>query len=801
MSRKFETKYGYFTEDGSEYVITRPDTPKPWVNVISNGDYGLIVSQAGGGFSWRTHSNFNRLTRWQQDLVQDNWGKFLYIRDRDSGELWSAAYQPVKNPAATYECRHGLGYTILTTRYQNIYTEWTLFAAKDEPLEVWLVTIVNNGKQPRRLALFTYFEWCLGFAPDSHREFHKAFLETRFEAQKQILFASKRLWEVTDEKGRHWNRDWPHIAFHAASEPVVDFDGDKGFFLGNYGDILAPAAVRNNNCHNSQGKWGDGIAALHVETDLAAGESRHVVFTLGAADDEAAAVSLAEKYRSIPNAQQALAEVREAWRRRLSVCQVQTPDDAFNFLTNTWLKYQAISCRLWGRAAYYQQSGGYGFRDQLQDSQVFLPLDASQTREQIRLHAAHQFKDGSVYHWWHPLTETGMHNKASDSLLWLPFVIIEYVKETGDTSFLEERIPFVDEPVPATLWQHCKLALQRSLAWRSSRGLPLIGDHDWNDGLNAVGNEMRGESVWLAHFLHKILSDFFAIAHLAGKTEEFTFCESEAAKIRQAVNLHAWDGKWYWRASKDNGELIGSHICEQGKIYINAQTWAVIGGTATKERAITAMQAMEEMLDREYGPLLLWPAYSHADPTIGYLSRYAPGRRENGGVYTHAATWAVWAETLLGQGDTAYSMYRRFNPIYRSLNPDLYQVEPYVTPGNVEGPDSPLFGRGGWTWYTGSAAWLFKVSLEWILGVRPTWEGLVVDPCIPSAWDDFSLHRQFRDANYVIEVKNPEHVNSGVKEILIDGERYAGHSLTSKPVLPVFAAGSTHRIVVTLGKR
>lgn len=348
MGNQFATRYGYFTEDGSEYVITRPDTPKPWVNVISNGDYGLIVSQAGGGFSWCGHSNFNRLTRWQQDLVLDNWGKFLYLKDRDSGNLWSAAWQPVQNPHATYECRHGVGYTTLVANYHDLRSDWTLFAAVDANLEVWLLKLTNTGQRPRRLSLFTYFEWCLGIAPDVHREFHKAFLETWFDAEANALFARKRLWEIVDENGRHWNRDWPWVAFHASNEPIVDFDGDKEAFVGGAADLRLPAAVHKGHCNNSQGKWGDGIAALHVDVELAPGESRDVVFVLGLAEDTASARSLIDKYRSPQAAHEALEAVRHAWEARLSPCRVHTPDPAFNILTNIWLKYQAISCRLWG---------------------------------------------------------------------------------------------------------------------------------------------------------------------------------------------------------------------------------------------------------------------------------------------------------------------------------------------------------------------------------------------------------------------------------------------------------------------
>ncbi len=799
MDKLFENGYGYFVHDGAEYVITRPDTPKPWVNVISNGDYGLVVSQRGGGFSWRSHSNLNRLTRWQQDLVQDNWGKFLYIKDRTTGEIWSAAWQPVKRRDVRYQCHHGLGYTTLVASFAGIQSQWTLFVPEGEPVEIWLLSLHNEGTTTRRLSLFTFLEWCLGVAPDSHREFHKAFLATNFAREDEILFARKRLWEVPDDQGRHWNRGWPYVAFHACSAPVVDFDGDKASFLARGSDVRMPAAVISGRCSCSEGLWGDGVAALHIDMDLEAGQREELVFALGAADSEEEARRLVAKYRSRSAARRALEQVKEGWRARLAPCEVNTPDRALNVLTNLWLPYQAISCRLWGRAAYYQQSGAYGFRDQLQDSLVWLPLDPSQTRRQVLLHAAHQFRDGSVYHWWHPLTETGFHNKVSDNLLWLPFVLSEYVRETGDFAVLDEVVPFVDGGEPLPLWAHCRLAIRRALSWRGNRGLPLIGDHDWNDGLNAVGSAMRGESVWLAHFLVAVLERFSEVALAAGKGRHFAFCRPEAARLRQAIAAHAWDGEWFWRASKDNGELLGSASCAQGRIFLNAQTWAVIANSAPPELQKKAMEAVDKYLDRDYGPLLLWPAYAQPDPTIGYLSRYAPGRRENGGTYTHAATWAILAHAILGNGARAYAMYRKICPIYRSLDPELYHAEPYVTPGNVEGPDSPLYGRGGWTWYTGSAAWLYKVSLEGILGVRPTLDGLLIDPCIPPDWDAFAVRRTFRGAVYLISVRNPERVSWGVRQVCMDGVPGAkrhGRGI----LLPILPTGTTHEVEVILGR-
>jgi len=479
---------------------------------------------------------------------------------------------------------------------------------------------------------------------------------------------------------------------------------------------------------------------------------------------------------------------------------VSTPDDAMDIMENVWLKYQAISGRLWGRTAYYQTGGAYGYRDQLQDSQVFLPLDPEQTKKQILLHARHQFRDGTVYHWWHPISEIGHRNQISDNLLWLPFVLNAYLQETDDTGILNLREPFVDDAVGATVYDHCVRAIDRALKRTSDRGLPLIGAGDWNDGLSAVGLEMKGESVWLAHFLYKILLDYSEVAARHGDVTQAGEFRQHATELKTSIDRYAWDGEWYFRATRDSGGRLGSKENKEGRIYLNAQTWAVIAGVAEKERAEQVMDVVEKSLEFKAGPLLLYPSYKKPDKYIGYLTRYGPGMRENGGVYTHAATWAVIAEAMLGRGENAFRMYSKLNPINRGKNPLEYCAEPYVTPGNIEGPESPFYGRGGWTWYSGSAAWLFKVGLEWILGVRPTVDGLLIDPCIPPAWDGFKVRRAFRGATYSIEVKNPEHVECGVRELWVDGERECMSKGPREKVVPVFPPGTKHAVTVILGK-
>ena len=799
MKRLFETRYGYFTGDGTQYVITRPDTPKPWVNVICPTEYGTIVTQAGSGYSWMTHASFNRITRWEQDLIQDRWGKYIYCRDRDSGAFWSLGWQPVQAKPVRYECRHGVGYTTITSRQRGIETAHTTFVPPDDPLEIWQVTLRNLSSRRRRLDLFTYFEWNLGPAPDSHREFHKLFLETEYVDKACAILATKRLSTIAERgRGQPWNVEWPHVAFHACSVRPVSHDCDKESFLGRYGSLSAPAAMTRPRLSNRCGKWQDAIASLQTAVVLAPGEEKTVSYTLGVTDTRAAALSLARRYSDEEAVQAAWKRMRRHWDAFLAPLQVETPDPAFDVLTNTWLKYQTLSGRLWGRTGYFQTGGAYGFRDQLQDSQAFLPLAPEWTRRQILLHAAHQFADGTTYHWWHPLTEEGATKKYNDDLLWLPFVTLAYLRETADFRILKERAPFLASDGrrsrgTGTLYDHCRRAIDTFWTRLSPRGVPRMGAGDWNDGLSAIGNKLKAESVWLAEFLVGVLDGWAELEERrpAGSAEVVRRYRREAARMRVAVNRHFWDGDWYVRATKDSGEVIGSRRNREGKIFLNAQTWAIINLVARPARVPRMLRAMERYLYRDYGPLLLWPAYREPDPEIGYLTRYAPGARENGGLYTHAGLWAIQAECVLGRRDQAWRLYRSFCPVYRGMKPDFYQVEPYVTPGNVDGPDSPNFGRGGWTWYTGSAAWMFRVSTEWILGVRPTYDGLLMDPCLPPHWKGFTMKRTFRGSVYRILVTT----GADRREVRLDGKRWPSN------LIPAFADGREHAVVVRLSRK
>lgn len=774
--KKFVTQYGYFSDDGNEYVITTPKTPKPWINVISNGNYGLTISQTGGGFSWLQHSELNRINRWHQDLIQDNWGKYIYIKNEQTGEVWSPTWLPVKTELNFYECRHGIGYTVFTTEYKRIKTTFTLFIPFDDAIEIWDLKVSNNSGEDVELSIFTYFEWCLGTSADHHREFHKNFLETEFDEKLNAMLSGKRIWEISLGDRGHWNIEYPYKGFFASNKKIESYEGDKEAFVGQYGSLINPEAVKSGNLSKKVGMWNDPIASLKLKLKLSDHQEERFAFYLGlseiplAKENKTEIASTLEKYKSNEQIDSALLSVKEKWNELLGTLTIDTPDEAMNLMVNKWLRYQAISGRLWARTAYYQQSGAFGFRDQLQDSLVFLPIDVTQTEKQIRLHARHQLEDGTVLHWWHPITELGLETKMTDDLLWLPFLIINYIDETNDYSILEKKEVYYNSQKEATLFEHCCRSIDKVLERFSSRGLPLIGAGDWNDGLSAVGLGMKGESIWLAEFLYFILNQFKLIAEKKGKKEIADEYEQRTVQLKNSFEKYAWDGEWFFGATKDSGEKIGSAECIEGKIYLNSQSWAVISGITSSDKKLKAMEAVKKYLLKDNGPLLLFPAYTKTDKYIGYLTRYAAGRRENGGVYTHAATWSIWAFGLLKQSSDAYEIFRRLCPINNGMTPDKYKAEPYVTPGNIDGPDSVDYGMGGWTWYTGSATWFQKVIVDWILGIRASEKGLIIDPCIPEEWTEYFVKRNFRGTEYHISVKNPNHKSGGTVKIEVDGK-------------------------------
>ncbi len=757
-------KYGYFTEDGKEFVITNPYTPRPWVNVISNGDYSMIVSQTGGGFSFRGNAEQNRITRLYQDIVKDNWGKYFYIRDKKSGRFWSAALNPVKKGCDGYTVRHGLGYSVFERVSEDIASKLTVFVARDSSMEYALLTLDNNANEARSLDVTGYFEWALGMAYDTHREFQRLFYDLRYDDELNAIVANKCLWGFPDSKGRYNNDDYPYTAFFACSQRPSSFDTDKESFLGMYRDETSPLAMEQANLACTQGRYGDPVAALRADVELPPRGSKTLCFAIGLARKET------EDYRAlalnvnVSAAEEELRRVKRFWTELCDKEHVATPDAAFDVMTNYWCKYQALSCRMWAKAAYYQISGGIGYRDQLQDSLIALETDPSLTEKQILLHATKQFSKGDVLHWWLTYNGAGPRTSCSDDFLWLPFATLCYMEEVGNRDILDKQAIWLDGG-SADIYEHCKAAINHSFEMFGERGIPLMGAHDWNDGLSAVGHGMKGESFWVAEFLYYIITRFAPVADQRGDARFGDLLRNKAQQLKADFNKYGWDGEWFLQATNDYGKKLGSKDCDEGKIFLNPQLWAVISDITTEERKQSAMAAVEKYLLKDYGALLLSPEYCSPDSEIGYITRYAPGLRENGGVYTHAATWAVWAAALMGNAEMAYKAYKGLCPPNRGKDIDTFRSEPYVLPGNSDGPISPYFGKGGWSWYSGSAQWLHNVAVNWILGVRATYDGLTVTPCIPASWQGYSYKRHFRNSVYDITVKR-----TGRNRMTVDGK-------------------------------
>jgi len=785
----YESKYGHFDRSGRAFTVTDAAAPTPWANVVCDGRYGFIVSHNGGGFSWFDDAQHNVLTRWEMDLVRDDRGKLLYALDLDSGRLWSAAPSPCRAPYDRYECEHAPGRTTFRTEIHGIAIEWTMGLAWGQGAEVWAVRVSNTSDRTRRLRLCSYLEWCCGVAPDAKREFHKLFLHTRYDPARHAITATKSMWDLPGGgEAMHWNRPWPYAAGHMLrGEGLRPSLGaaDKAAFLGRYGSQADPAALREPPARGAgQGRHGDGVAALGGDLELAPGGGARAHFVLAIAPGTDELEQTLDRFDSFEAVEEALRASEIAWADLLGDVRVESGWPDFDVLNTTWLPYQALSGRLFGRTGYYQQSGAFGFRDQLQDSQVWLARKPERTLDQVTLHASRQFASGAAEHWWHPLANFGNPTECSDDYLWLPFVLANYLRETGDFAAMERTVPFLDRVGGASLLEHCRRAIARAFGRMSPRGLPLIGSCDWNDGLSATGLGGRGESVWLTFFLIDLLRDW---AHILGHTGDrqgaAAYTQRRAALV-EAVNTHAWDGEWFRRATRDDGSWLGSRACDEGSIYLNPQTWAVMSDGTTPDRAAAAWGSARQRLFTGYGPLLLAPAYTEPDGSIGYITRYPPGSRENGGVYTHAATWALAAACKRRDPEAAGNIWRSLSPILRGgQDPDTYGAEPYVLPGNSDGPLAPSPGRAGWTWYTGSAAWLNRISLEWVLGVRPVWDGLLIDPCPAPDMGLVEVSRRWRGKAVRVRFDASEFTTRVPPSVAIGGRALATNMIREGDIL------------------
>lgn len=769
-SLSFFQGLGGFTPDGKEYVvILKPGehTPAPWINVISNGNFGFQVSESGSGYTWASNSRENQITPWLNDPVSDPSGEAFYFLDKDSGALWSPTANPIRQPNTTYLARHGQGYSRFEQISHGIRSELTQFVALDSPVKISRIVLENRSRQTRRISVAGYVEWVLGFS----RATMAPTTITEIDEASGAIFA-------TNSRSNEFGSK---VSFFATTKKPSSFTGDRTEFLGRNNGPDTPAGIFSEK--GLSGKVGaalDPCGALQCELEIPPGRSVELSFFLGQEENRTAASETVLRLRD-ENLDRAFAKVSTFWENTLTAVQVKTPDMGMNLLLNRWLLYQTTACRLWARAAFYQAGGAFGFRDQLQDVMALLYSQPKMARQHLLRAAARQFIEGDVQHWWHPPSGRGVRTHFSDDLIWLPFTVFQYVSVTGDQAILDAEITFLEGPhlrpeqedsyfTPtvshnaASLFEHCARTLDRSLA-TGAHGLPLMGAGDWNDGMNRVGHEGKGESVWLAWFLITNLRQFADFAESRGEIDRASTWRDHAERLLVAIEEKSWDGEWYRRAYFDDGTPLGSAAGAECQIDSLAQTWAVISKAGNPARSRTAMAAVERILVREQDQMILLftPAFDKTDLDPGYIKGYLPGVRENGGQYTHAAVWCVVAQAMLGNGRRAFELFSLLNPMNHALSRsevERYKVEPYVLAADVYS-EPPHRGRGGWTWYTGSCGWMYRAGVESILGLDVKAGILRLKPCIPPEWPEFELSYRYGGSKYEILLKNPHGISSG----------------------------------------
>ncbi len=798
---QFHNGYGGFSADGSEYIIELTpgkNTPAPWVNVIGYPGFGFMVSEAGSQCTWALNSGENRLTPWSNDPLRDPSGEALYLRDEETSEVWSPTPLPA-GASLPYRVTHGAGYTLFEHNSHGLRQWLTLFASPEDPVKIVHLKVENTLGHARRITATQYVEWVLG----STHSASMAYIVPEYEPALECLLASNP-----------YNAEFGgRVAFLIANKAVHGLTADRAEFLGRGGTPAFPAALHRLGLETRITAGEDPCAALQLHLDLLPGASEEIYFVLGQGNDREHALALARKYHNPAYVGAAYERTHLFWENLLDTVQVHTPEAATNLLLNRWMLYQTLSCRVWGRTGFYQSSGAFGFRDQLQDVLALLPIDANITRSQILNAAQRQFEEGDVMHWWHPPSGRGVRTRISDNLLWLPYVTAQYIEASGDERLLDEKISFQsalplrrgeDErygEYPHTaqtfsMLEHCLRAIEKG-ATAGPHGLPLIGTGDWNDGLNRIGEKGRGESVWLAWFLCDVLKRFATICERRGDIKTAQHYRRRADNYAAAVEQSGWDGAWYQRAYDDGGTPLGSIQDTECQIDAIAQSWAVLSGAGDAQRSRQAMQSALERLVRppERLMLLFTPPFNKTRRSPGYIKGYLPGTRENGGQYTHAAVWTAWAFATLGDGRQAGALFDLLNPILQSDSEEkarVYRAEPYVICADIYS-QPPYVRRGGWSWYTGSAAWMYRLGLEAILGFQKIGDSLRIDPVIPPGWDGFEIRYQFGQSVYHIQVHNPEHVTRNIRQRLLDGQTLNDDRFT------LIDDGREHRIVVRMG--
>lgn len=792
-------KYGHFDDALKEYVITTPKTPLPWINYLGCKDFFSLISNTCGGYSFYRDARLLRLTRYRYNNVPvDTNGKYIYIKEKDI--VWNPGWQPVKTELDSYECRHGLGYSRFTSKKDELEASLLTFIPLEDTCEISHLTLTNHSNVSKDISLFSYVEWCLWDADDDMKNFQRNLNTGEVEVIDQVIY------HKTEYRERR-----NHYAFHSVNVKTSGFDTDRDDFLGAYHGPESPEAVFSGSCHNSMASGWSPIAAHQIDITLTPGESRTIIFLTGYAENPDAekweapgiinktqAKKIIEKYATDDTVYQAFADLKTYWEDLLSHYQIQSKNDKVNRMVNIWNQYQCMVTFNMSRSASYYESGigrGMGFRDSCQDLLGFVHLIPERARQRIIDIASTQFKDGSAYHQYQPLTKRGNSDIGSgfnDDPLWLIAGTSAYIRETGDFGILNEMVPFDNDISTAVpLMEHLKRSLDYIITHKGPHGLPQIGRADWNDCLNLncfsehPGESFQtfgpsegpvAESVFIAAMFVKYGEEYAKLCEYTGESEEARRARTEVTKMYESVLTHGWDGKWFIRAYDANSNKVGSKECEEGQIFIETQGFCPLAGIGIQEGfAKEALDSVKERLDTKYGVLLLQPAYTRYHLELGEITSYPPGYKENAGIFCHNNPWVSAAETMIGRGTRAFEIYQKTCPAYVEEFSEIHRTEPYVYSQMVAGRDAPRFGEAKNSWLTGTAAWTFTNISQYILGIMPTLDGLSINPCIPEDFGDFQIKRKFREGTYYIQIHTTPHVEKGVKSMTVDGTDISGH--------------------------
>ncbi len=776
--------YGHFSDDGKEYIITNPKTPSPWINYIYNGRYFSTISNNGGGISYYKSPLHGRITRYRiNEVPPDRPGKYIYVKDRETGEVWSLTWQPVGKTPEAYMVAHGFGYTRAEASVNGIDSSVLFFVPADDDQEIWKTILTNTGDKPRKLSVYGYVELALGHAlvdlinqcDDQH------FNRAHFDTGDNALFSTKTYW-VTQTKGtqQQENKEWDQWTFFTVNKPVAAYETVRERFLGLYRNENNPESIEQEKLSCLDTDFGNVVSALQVDIELQPGESTDLIFSLGVIEktrfDELKS-SAANKYKDIAIVDKAFAAVIKQWDDYFAYTTAKTPDENVNIFMKYWLPYQAKVAFDVGRVIsfYYWGIGrGFGFRDTAQDTIAVTISNPKKAKERIQLLSRQMRVDGKVYHHFHGDGQ-GEFTQHCDDPLWFMLAVTEYLKETGDFSLLENVQPFIDEGKSGSIFGHMMAVVSYAKNNLGKHGLPIFGRGDWNDTLDYIGGDDGGESVWGGMFYAAMLNLFAELLVQLGKKDELAEVCSIRDALYKAVDDHCWDGEWYIRAFGENDRRVGSKDNTYGKIFLNTQIWPVLAGFPDRERLETAMNSVSKYLDSPEGPKKCTPAWREIDPNIGLVTRCVWGKKENGAVFCHPTTWVIQAETMLGHSNRAFDYFSKMLP--NRIDSDIFVAEPYVYSQYITSNEHSSPGRASHSWQTGSAAWMYRVGYDYMLGIRPTYNGLMVDPAIPSHWKSFHAERVYRGTRYIIHVDNSGGFEKGVKEIFVDDERITGNIL------------------------